>query len=603
MRSNCKLRYHHNAFVKPSNAIRTSKIRTRAPGSSFDAHEQGTIRRKLRDLLAGARTRAKAKAKPKPKSAATIPLLANVLTQRALDRTLTISAGLDGIAAFMLPGRPSVPLRDGESRRMLSAAQLPEAACQHGESYRSCVYFEDGRNGCLEVRRVDHRELHTIADCGSTGFTGCLWNNTLGGIVGTHSSDVYAHDCNNSVKRAVIRSGLWLLVLEHGLVANFRRAPFNTGENHLKFAQAGADLFAFIRSSNYTQELWLDFYPDIAQQLKVWDSEPEKQHTVEHMEMTLGVAEAYLGTAGQTVKLARWFAVWDRIDERGMKDNALTLMVLLWRGFHSTWPEAAADLWLYWNSMTAPAALNETGAPLSSDVPRTVKESGEIFNRLKGTTCGHEHTVALILSNRLGCRVMVMLSTFIHPTRKRHGEALVAAKTPRGAEAWRIADATGAWEDELWDLVESTVSDSLLRQATFLNLERYDAAGEDEFHIDNDLACVAHRFLIHLLASRILFYSVVEYSFPWRAASLLTEGEKLKSNLNVFASWWWYLQILEEECKTDPDARSLRTKMVWPLWEWAVRIFVILAEHDFKEVFIDSKIVGIGSTSLDLSPT
>ena len=57
------------------------------------------------------------------------------------------------------------------------------------------------------------------------------------------------------------------MVLEFGLVANFKKGPFESDENFAKFQEAGDNLFAAIEASNYTDELWLTFYPTIAAQM------------------------------------------------------------------------------------------------------------------------------------------------------------------------------------------------------------------------------------------------------------------------------------------------------------------------------------------------
>jgi hypothetical protein len=262
------------------------KTRKQEPGKPLSPAEASSWRVKLKGFVAGARARAKAKAKAKARATATIPLLANVHCARGFDSMLTLSTNLTGVKAFHQPGRGTCPLQCGESRYFLpkEAEGAPASLFADGQVYRSCIKQASGRC-CLEIARVDQRECHTIADCGSVGFTQSLWNNTRGGMFGTHCSDLYAHDMNNSIKRACIQTGVWLLVLEWGLVNNFRKAPFNSDENFHKYREAGMDWLATARSTNFEDDLWLAYYPLMALQFGLWnDGDEELHYSVEHME-------------------------------------------------------------------------------------------------------------------------------------------------------------------------------------------------------------------------------------------------------------------------------------------------------------------------------
>ena len=65
---------------------------------------------------------------------------------------------------------------------------------------------------------------------------------------------------------------------------------------------------------------------------------------------------------------------------------------------------------------------------------------------------------------------------------------------------------------------------------------------------------------------------------------LLLDGEALTSKLAVLMQWWATLEALEQECKTDAQARTYRRRMAFPLWEWLMMIFITLREHNFAVV-------------------
>ena len=56
-------------------------------------------------------------------------------------------------------------------------------------------------------------ELHTMADCGSVGVGASIWLHSRGFVYGTHVSDIWAHDAQNSVQKSLVDSGLWLHIL------------------------------------------------------------------------------------------------------------------------------------------------------------------------------------------------------------------------------------------------------------------------------------------------------------------------------------------------------------------------------------------------------
>ena len=114
-------------------------------------------------------------------------------------------------------------------------------------------------------------ELHSIADCGSVGLPWHMFSHCRLRINGTHSSDIWAHDNSNSVRRALVQSGSWLLILEWSLVSNYSRGPFLSHSCFENLVSAGADCCAFIRAQNFEDDNWCAHYPDIAKALNMWD--------------------------------------------------------------------------------------------------------------------------------------------------------------------------------------------------------------------------------------------------------------------------------------------------------------------------------------------
>ena len=154
----------------------------------------------------------------------------------------------------------------------------------------------------------------------------------LGRMRFSSGKPLLAHDNHNSVKRAANKSNTWLCVLEWSLIANWTRAPFNSHVNWEHFSSAMKDMWAYIRGSNFTAELWLAFYEAIAKRLGLWD--PDLGFSEDHMESVLKACEnlSSLCNIGDSVKLSRWYSVWDRWDEKLDKLTEILLMVMIYVG-------------------------------------------------------------------------------------------------------------------------------------------------------------------------------------------------------------------------------------------------------------------------------
>ena len=423
-------------------ALRVWKARSKKPATAPSQDEVATWRQKLRGFFGRL-----GKAHPKARGeVGSVPMLANVHTARALDRSLLMSCSF-GLAAFRPQGRGVWPLRPGESRFFLPAGELPAELVAEGQTTRACIKGPGEADTCLELQRCACKELHTMADCGSVGFGMTLWLHTRGGVCGTHCSDVFAHDCHNSVRRACVLSGCWLLVLEWTLCCNWTRAPFKSDANLEAFQQAAKDCFAFIASEECEDELWLAFYEEIAKSYGMWDD--NVAYTKDHLAAVMHAAasDKCLHRQGDNVKLSRWFSFWDRFEEGLKTSSPVMLMVLIYISLHKDWGyHLSDDFMVYVLGSRAPlSATSTTLQPGDVAAERSVKASSDILKRLRSTCQNTEHTVATILANQLGRRLVCAMSTFIAVTRKYHGKSMVMAKTPRGALHSRITNAQGGW--------------------------------------------------------------------------------------------------------------------------------------------------------------
>ena len=446
---------------------------------------------------------------------------------------------------------------------------------------RSCIELADGKTE-LEAPRVPQRELHCITDCGAKGFPMHLWLFTLGGAFGSYSTDKFAHDVVNSVKRAGTRTGVGLLILEWGLVANYRKTPFGSDDAFHKCSATAHNLISLIRSLDFDFLLFDSFYPDMAKAFGLWEQD---MLTEQRMAAVLDMCEDNVQYLGEVVKVNRWFAIWDSVNDRLGRLGPFMAMVLIWMGMNGDWAEQAADILHFYTSQNSTGNFSTLPSGSAIIPMRSVKESGDVFRRLRSAANGNEHTVATILCNRLGYRVMVLLASLVAPARRRHGEAMVAAETPWGASNWRVHEANGGWRVELSELVYCATDEAKLTEGGWLGASEAVSASAHIMELEQDVAHVGHNFIMELLGSRILFHSIVEIGFPWCFAALLnTHDAPLRHRLNVLKAWWLCLQTLEEESQTNVRARRFRLRLVFPLWRWVMWVFVVLSEFNFEEV-------------------
>ena len=496
-----------------------------------------------------------------------------------------IGADLDGLRAFIVDDEELQPLKVGFGRFYALAEELPDGFCPEGAVSRSMVQGPEG-DPVLEYSHKAERALHLISDAGAKGFPMGMWLHNRGRVNGSYATDVHAHDVNNSWKRACSRAGLWLLILEWGLVANFRKAPFNSDENFAKFHAAGLNYFALLRAAGFVDDIWEVFYLKIAAAMGMTPGE-EEENSLAHQEALLQRCEEWLDKAGELVKSQRWFAIWDVMEEKLRFVAPLLQAILIYRGFISTWEEAAADLLLFARDGEVVAqAATATGVDAVPEPRRGVKQSSDEFHRLRSSSShGTEHLVACILANSLGSKIMKALSVLIRPCRRRHGEAMVAAKTPRGAEELRRRDAAGRWVDELLQLAGGLEDQVVLAEAGYLDPGRLWAASDEEMRTEDHVADAIHAWMREMLFFRIVYGSQVELAWPWCSALLLeTDPEKLQGHLRGFKRLLQAIYGLDEECKTDVNAQRFRLRCAWPLWRWVRGILVRLAEADFKQV-------------------
>ena len=144
--------------------------------------------------------------------------------------------------------------------------------------------------------------------------------------------------------------------------------------------------------------------------------------------------------------------------------------------------------------------------------------------------------------------------------------------------------ACGGWQNELREIVGVLTDAVSLESCSFLKAAEMEQADSKMLEEDERLAEILHKFIVSLLAFRILYASILQYGMPWAAAQLLTTGDTLKEHLKTWRQFYQDFVQLEKDCKLNPRAHDFRLRLVWPLWSWTKWLLCRLAEFGFEKV-------------------
>ena len=133
---------------------------------------------------------------------------------------------------------------------------------------------------------------------------------------------------------------------------------------------------------------------------------------------------------------------------------------------------------------------------------------------------------------------MCALSTVIAISRKFHGIAVTASHSPEGCRKHRIDMACGGWQNELREIVGVLTDAVSLESCSFLKAAEMEQADSKMLEEDEHLAEILHKFIVALLAFRILYDSILQYGLPWAAAQLLTICDTLKKHLKTWHQFY-----------------------------------------------------------------
>jgi hypothetical protein len=453
-------------------------------------------------------------------------------------------------------------------------------------SYRWFVTFalEGGADKTTRHTRfrlpcVARRELHAISDCGSGGMPLGLWLNSRGHIFGSFCSDVLAHDMTNSVKAAVDKAELWLVVLESALCCNFHKAPFGT-DGH--FSDARAATLDFIQFSRQDPYLWDAIRKGVGQDLGQQDDIDCR--TLSSSEL-LDFIESHpeLHKPGSTVKLNRWFHVWDRYWTKLQPVWTMSGAIGIYNGLQRAWFVVSDELLVAAVGSGAPKARSVLSG--HADLGRGVARSSQLLCQLKGEAKCLPHLVSLILCNPMTRKLMGGMAIFVSEVRLVHGCAMKAARNPDTCLELRVHRAQGGALEELLKIASVAADGDKLVKGSFMDHADAQVASSEELEFEDRACNMLFIFVVHVLGQRWCSTSCFEFTFPWKCAALLETCEvKLAETLKVLESWLAAILALDEECLANHRAQKFRLSLVWVVWEWPRYVLETLEEYSFQKV-------------------
>jgi hypothetical protein len=216
-------------------------------------------------------------------------------------------------------------------------------------------------------------------------------------------------------------------------------------------------------------------------------------------------------------------------------------------------------------------------------VSRNVADSNKCLDKLRHSCSTTEHLAACIFSNKTTRGLFHGIAMIAQPTRKQHGLAMAASRSPGLGAAFRIESASG-WQQEIVDiLLVSSNRDELVR-ARFLTPEWALRATVAQRENDDFVARCIYRFMVEHIGHRIAFSSCLS-SLPWAAAALVDPNpENVQRMLQRMKLWFESLIRLCSEARHDPNALTFKMRLVWPEWDWSHALLIELSEFDFAVV-------------------
>eukprot|EP00971_Amphidinium_carterae_P348731 6490646-Amphidinium_carterae.1 len=535
------------------------EVKTAPVRSGGDQSASETTERRLHDMLEGL-----AEAPREEK----VRLASNYCVLKALDHCLQVSLK-KGLACY-IPRKLLRPLGRNERRYNLQKEQCIEK-CQNGQDLRVCVWDADAGRSRYEISPIAPHCLHIICDQGPMGWPSLHFMTASLNVCSTYRWDE-SHRVWNDTKLCVSRCGLDMIRIAATAIYNTASGPYGSGawQNDISWAAE-----QFVTQGGPDDALFLLHFDEIAKETHTYATwgTPEHQEEV----WSKFCEQKPLWSQGAHVKYSRWFSFLQRSEEMLGSWHSL-LLVLTWLGVEKKWWKRREQFPL-WNP-TDVLDVYKTLGNIEEDEGEETVAGAQGLNELRKKTANQLHMTALLLANPMLRSLVAIMCEIAKPVSVGHANMVGQLKSPAGSLAYWISCATGAWEQDLRDILDTLRSEDKLRAIGFKmgpDAQTDEDVDEEELMRDKSV-----EFAFHLVGQRCLTRLTCSCSLPLRFAALLSDEAGIRTEcLRELKLWWEVLKYWEVVMVDNLELRDLHASLLWPRQQWVRWVFGALEEVDF----------------------
>ena len=231
------------------------------------------------------------------------------------------------------------------------------------------------------------------------------------------------------------------------------------------------------------------------------------------------------------------------------------------------------------------ATVTPVAGAAGVEAPRTVKESNDELKRVRSSTKGTLHFVALALANKFGNQVADIVDVATWACCQFFDMGKTVCKTIMGSQVWHVDLALGGFSNVMRQCLTCMEDPVQLQPIGFTPSFMYSLV--DEATMEQEMLLAKTLCDLCMAESYTFLLSTMTFSHmaPGKFIGLLSDDKaKVKQCLEELQSWWELLQICEKDALADPWAAAFLKDLMFPIRTYDREIFIMLAEERFKHI-------------------
>eukprot|EP00971_Amphidinium_carterae_P309688 6154448-Amphidinium_carterae.1 len=357
------------------------------------------------------------------------------------------------------------------------------------------------------------------------------------------------------------------------IIYNTACGPFGSGAWQNEISWAADEL---TRLGGPAHPLFMLHFDEIARECRARGTWGTQEHQEEVWRL---VCESKpLWKQGAHVKYSRWFSFLQRSEDMLTTWHSL-LLVLTWLGIEKKWWRTREEFPL-WNPTDALDVYGSLGQASEPDG----EEAGEVadsgLQELRRKTSNQLHMTARLLANPMLRSLVAVMCVVSRPVSTGHARMVAEFKSSAGSLAYWVYCASGAWEQDMRDILAALRDEGKLQEMGF----KIGVAAQREGDVDEEellrKKCV--EFAFRLVGQRTLTRLSCSCSLPLKFAALLSDEERIRMDcLKELQLWWEVLKYWELLMVENRELRDLHASLLWPRQQWVRWVLGALEEHGF----------------------